>query len=131
MKKEQEISFWGKALYAAVMENPSHSKEILANLKRALANKKEIIPAVIKKFINIYSREQKAEVSLAREITEAEKKNIEKKVKSIIGEDKELSYIIDKALLAGFRLKTKNVLIKASLKDILLKVKKSTRLNRP
>lgn len=126
MKKEQEISFWGMALYAAVMENPSHIKEILANLKKALVNKKEIIPAVIKKFINIYSREQKAELFLAREMSESEKKSIEKKVREIIGADKEISYIINKDLLAGFRLKTKNVLIKASLKDILMKLKNKT-----
>ena len=54
MKKEKEVSFWARAMYLAVIENPSKQKEIFANLKSALTKKSEIIPAIIKKFINIY-----------------------------------------------------------------------------
>lgn len=124
MRKEREIFLWAMALYNAVIENPSKAEEILANLKKALDNKKEIIGAVIKKFISIYSREQKAELLLAREMSKTDKTNIKEKIKKIIGDNKEILYNVDSSLLAGFRLKTKDVLIKASLKDILMKLKK-------
>jgi F0F1-type ATP synthase delta subunit len=123
MKKEKEISFWSRAMYAAIIENPEKGNKIFDNLKKALAKKKEMIPAIIKKFLSIYSREQKAKLTLAKEMAEPEKKDIEKKIKSILGTDKEIEYSLDTELLAGFRLKTKDVLIKASLKDILTGIK--------
>ncbi|MFA5368858.1 MAG: F0F1 ATP synthase subunit delta [Candidatus Paceibacterota bacterium] len=123
MKKEKEISLIARAMYAAVMDNPSKAEEIFSNLKKTLIKKKEIIPAIIKKFINIYSREQKAKLTLAKEIDESQKNYIEKKIKAILGEDKEIEYSLNTELLAGFRLKTKDVLIKASLKDILTGLK--------
>lgn len=110
-------------MYAAVMDNPLKAEEIFSNLKKTLVKKKEIIPAIIKKFINIYSREQKAKLTLAKEIDESQKNYIEKKIKAILGEDKEIEYSLNTELLAGFRLKTKDVLIKASLKDILTGLK--------
>lgn len=122
MKKEKVVSFWARAMYLAVIENPSNQKEIFSNLKSALSQKSEIIPAIIKKFINIYLKEQKARVALACEITEKEKHLIEKKAKELIG-NKQLDYSIDSSLLAGFRLETKDVLIKASLKDVLTGLK--------
>lgn len=123
MKKEKEISFWSRAMYSAIMENPENGDKIFANLKKALVKKKEMIPAIVKKFISIYSREQKAKLTLAKEMSESEKKDIEKKIKSILGTDKEIEYSLNTELLAGFRLKTKDVLIKASLKDILTGLK--------
>ncbi len=123
MKKEKEISLIARAMYAAVMDNPLKAEEIFSNLKKTLVKKKEIIPAIIKKFINIYSREQKAKLTLAKEIDESQKNYIEKKIKAILGEDKEIEYSLNTELLAGFRLKTKDVLIKASLKDILTGLK--------
>ena len=125
MKKDKEISLFARAMYAAIMENPTQGKEILNNLKKVLVKKKEIIPAIVKKFINIYSREQKAKIELAKNISETEKALIEKKVKAMLGESKEIEYSINSDLLAGFRLKTKDVLIKASLKDILTSIKKN------
>ncbi|MFA5086980.1 MAG: F0F1 ATP synthase subunit delta [Candidatus Paceibacterota bacterium] len=123
MKKDKEISFWARAMYAAIMENPEKGKEILDNLKKSLVKKKEIVPAIVKKFISIYSREQKAKLELAKDISDVEKKSIEKKVKTILGENKEIEYSLNSELLAGFRLKTKDVLIKASLKDTLAGLK--------
>jgi F0F1-type ATP synthase delta subunit len=123
MKKEKEISFWARAMYDAVMDDPSKSEEIFSNLKKSLVKKKEMIPAIIKKFINIYGSEQRAELTLAKEMDGDQKKDIEKKIKAILGEDKEIEYSLNTELLAGFRLKTKDVLIKASLKDILTGLK--------
>lgn len=129
MKKEKEVFLWARALYNAVVENPSKNEEIFDNLKKTLVKRKEIIPAIIKKFISIYSREKKAKLILAREIDSASKKEIEKKIKAILGEDKEIDFSLNSELLAGFRLKTKDVLIKASLKDILTGLKRNL-LNR-
>jgi F0F1-type ATP synthase delta subunit len=123
MKKEKEISFWSQALFLAVKNNPKDFEKFFINLKNALVKKQELIPAVIKKFERIYQAEQKAKLVLAKNIEEKERKNIEEKIKAIIGLDKEIEYSVDSELLAGFRLKTKDFLIKASLKDILMGLK--------
>lgn len=123
MKKEKEISFWAQALFLAVKNNPEDFENFFVNLKNALIKKQELLPAVIKKFEKIYQQEQKAKLILAKKLEGEEKKKIEEKIKIIIGQDKEIEYLIDSDLISGFRLKTKDFLIKASLKDILMGLK--------
>jgi len=123
MKKEKEISFWSQALFFAVKDNPKNLEFFLTNLKKNLIKKQELLLPIIKKFEKIYQSEQKAKLVLAKNTEEKERKNIEEKIKAIIGLDKEIEYSVDSELLAGFRLKTKDFLIKASLKDILMGLK--------
>lgn len=123
MKIEKEISSWARALYFSLEEHPEKKDEIFANLKKSLNKKSVYIPAIIKKLQRIYLKEKTAELFLAQEFSEAEKKQIKNKIKGIVKGIDKVDDVLDESLLAGFRLKTKDVLVKASMKDILLKLK--------
>jgi len=130
MKKEKEVTFLARALYLCLKENPERGAEIFSNLKKILEKKKSFILPVLKKAENIYKKEEKVEVILAKDLNEDSKRKLEEKVQNILKENKEVSYSLDEGLLAGFRLKTKDIFIKASLKDVLIKIKKNYGLNR-
>jgi F0F1-type ATP synthase delta subunit len=123
MKIEKEISSWARALYFSLEEHPENSDEIFANFKKFLNKKSVFIPAIMKKLQRIYLKEKTAELSLAHNFSEKEKEEIKVKIKGIVKGIDKVDDVLDESLLAGFRLKTKDVLIKASMKDILLKLK--------
>lgn len=123
MKIEKEISSWVRALYFALEENPSKAKEIFSNLKKSLGKKQILLPSIIKKLERMYLKERSAELFLSHDFSEGEKKEIKTKIKEIVKGIEKVDDVIDESLLAGFRLKTKDVLVKASYKDVLLKLK--------
>jgi F0F1-type ATP synthase delta subunit len=123
MKIEKEISSWARALYLSLEEHPKKSGEIFTNLKKSLGKKSVFIPAIIKKVQKIYLKEKRAELFLAQDFSEKEKEKIKDKIKEIVKGIEKVDAVLDESLLAGFRLKTKDVLVKASMKDILLKLK--------
>jgi len=130
MKKDKEVTFLARALYLCLKENPEKGQEFFFNLKKILEKKKELILPVFKKAENIYKKEEKVEVSLAKNINEDSRQRLEEKIQNTLKEKKEITYSLDEGLLAGFRLKTKDIFIKASLKDVLIKIKKNYGLNR-
>lgn len=123
MKIEKEISSWARALYLSIEEHPERTDEIFANFKKSLGKKSVFIPAIIKKLQRIYLKEKTAELFLAQEFNASEKEEIKNKIKGIVKGVDKVDDVLDESLLAGFRLKTKDVLVKASMKDILLKLK--------
>lgn len=123
MKIEKEISSWARALYQTLEAHPEKADEIFANLKKALNKKSVFIPAILKKLQRIYLKEKTAELFLAQQFSETEKNEIKNKIKGIVKGIDKVDDVLDESLLAGFRLKTKDVLVKASMKDILLKLK--------
>jgi len=123
MKIEKEISSWARALYLSLEEHPENKDEIFANLKKSLEKKPAYIPAIVKKFQIMYLKEKTAELSLAQGFNTKEKEEIKNKIKDIIKGIDKVDDVLDESLLAGFRLKTKDVLVKASMKDVLLKLK--------
>ena len=126
MKKEKEIASWSRALYLALEENPNKAKDIFENLEKSLVKKKTLIPGIVKKFNLMYEKEKSAELILAREMGESEKKIIKEKIQKSVPQAQKIKEKVDENLLAGFRLKTKDVLVKASLRDILQKLKNKT-----
>lgn len=120
---EKEISSWARALYLALEENPGKSKEIFANLKKSLDKKEFLLPSILKKVERIYMKEKRAELILSHDFSEKEKKEMKEKIKEIVGGIEKVDDTLDESLLAGFRLKTKDVLVKASLKDVLAKLR--------
>lgn len=130
MKKEKKVTFLARALYLCLKENPEKGQEFFFNLKKILEKKKELILPVFKKAENIYKKEEKVEVSLAKNINEDSRQRLEEKIQNTLKEKKEITYSLDEGLLGGFRLKTKDIFIKASLKDVLIKIKKNYGLNR-
>ncbi len=123
MKIEKEISSWARALYLSLEEHPENVKKIFVNLEKALDKKVVFIPAIIKKLQKIYLKEKRAQLFLAQEFNEKEKDEIKDKIKNIVKGIEKVDDVLDESLLAGFRLKTKDVLVKASMKDVLLKLK--------
>lgn len=123
MKIEKEISSWARALYLSLEEHPEDVKKIFANLKKSLDKKSVFIPAIIKKLQKIYLKEKRAQLFLAHDFSEKEKNEIKDKIKNIVKGIEKVDDVLDETLLAGFRLKTKDVLVKASMKDVLLKLK--------
>ncbi|MFZ2390327.1 MAG: F0F1 ATP synthase subunit delta [Minisyncoccales bacterium] len=123
MKIEKEISSWARALYLSLEEHPEDTKKIFANLKKSLEKKSVFIPSIIKKLQRIYLKEKRAELFLAQDFSEKEKNEIKNKIKDMVKGIEKVDDVLDESLLAGFRLKTKDVLVKASMKDVLLKLK--------
>jgi F0F1-type ATP synthase delta subunit len=120
MKTEKEISCWARALYLSLEKSPDNFEEIFNNLKTSLGKKIIYLPSIIKKLEMIYNKEKKAKLYISHSFDNTE--IVDKIKKEVKGIDK-IEVTLDEELLAGFRLKTKDILIKASLKDTLIKLK--------
>jgi len=123
MKIEKEISSWARALYLSLEENPGKAKEIFSNLKKSLDKKEFLLPSILKKLERMNQKEKKAELFLSHDLNDQDKKEIKEKIKEILKGIEKVDDVLDESLLAGFRLKTKDVLVKASMKDVLSKLK--------
>ncbi len=121
MKIEKEISFWARALYISLEKNPNNFEEIFVNLKNALGKKKVYLPSILKKLERIYKKEKTAKLFLSHNFQD--KELIKAKIKEEIKGIGEIEDVVDETLLGGFRLRTKDLLVKASLKDVLIKLK--------
>ncbi|MFA6251873.1 MAG: F0F1 ATP synthase subunit delta [Candidatus Paceibacterota bacterium] len=127
MKIDTLLSYYARAIYLAIEENPGKEKEIFENLKKTLGNRKiRYLPAIMKKFSKLYKHEKEAELILSSDFNEETRKKIREKLKKSIDGLEEITETIDTDLIAGFRLKTKDILIKASLKDVLTGLKNKT-----
>ncbi|MDD5098493.1 MAG: F0F1 ATP synthase subunit delta [Candidatus Pacebacteria bacterium] len=126
MKKEKEISSWARALYLAFEEHPDKLGQIMSNLNKSLIKKQALISGIAKKFEKMYKKEKNAELILAMKMEEGDKKKIKEKIQESMPQMQTMHESIDGNLLAGFRVKTKDVLVKASLRDILQKLKNKT-----
>jgi len=123
MKKDKEISSWARALFLALEANKEREEEIIKNLFLSLDRKKYLIPAIIKKYKRIKEKEGRIDVSVAKEVSEELKQKINKRIEELEGKNKTINYIIEEDLIGGFRIKTKDYLVKASIKDTLTKIK--------
>ncbi|MDD5144574.1 MAG: F0F1 ATP synthase subunit delta [Candidatus Pacebacteria bacterium] len=121
MNTKKYISNLAEALFLAQEGKKEEEKNKLAeNLRRILKERKKeyLLPKVIEKFEEMISRRQRIKLFLAKD----QKSDLIKKIKSFLSEKfkgKEVDIIIDQNLIGGFRVKTENVLIKASVKDFL------------
>lgn len=122
MKKEKEISAWARALYLALNKDVDEEK-VIKNLFLALEKKNYLIPAIIKKYKRIKEKENKIDVFVAKEIDQDLKEKINRRIEKLEGKNKVINYIIEEDLIGGFRIKTKDYLVKASIKDTLTKIK--------
>ena len=123
MKKDKEILSWARALFLALEANKEREEEIIKNLFLSLDRKKYLIPAIIKKYKRIKEKEGRIDVSVAKEVSEELKQKINKRIEELEGKNKTINYIIEEDLIGGFRIKTKDYLVKASIKDTLTKIK--------
>ncbi|HOI59700.1 MAG TPA: F0F1 ATP synthase subunit delta [Candidatus Pacearchaeota archaeon] len=122
MKKEKEISAWARALYLALNKDVDEEK-VIKNLFLALDKKNYLIPAIIKKYKRIKEKESKIDVFIAKEISQDLKEKINRRIENLEGKNNVINYTIEEDLIGGFRIKTKDYLVKASIKDTLTKIK--------
>jgi len=123
MKKDKEISAWARALYLALINKDVDEEKVIKNLMLALDKKKYLLSAIIKKYERIKDKENKVDVFIAKEIDQDLRNRINIKIENLLGKNKNINYKIDEDLIGGFRIKTKDYLVKASIKDVLTKVK--------
>ena len=123
MKKDKEIGAWARALYLALENKDVDEEKVIKNLILALDKKKYLLSAIIKKYERIKNKENKVDVFVAKEVDQDLKDKINRKIENLLGKNKNVNYKIDEDLIGGFRIKTKDYLVKASIKDVLTKVK--------
>lgn len=123
MKKDKEIGAWARALYLALENKDVDEERVIKNLILALDKKKYLLSAIIKKYERIKNKENKVDVFVAKEVDQDLKDKINRKIENLLGKNKNVNYKIDEDLIGGFRIKTKDYLVKASIKDVLTKVK--------
>ena len=120
MTSQKMIAIWAKVL----SENPMAAKKLVEVLERK--NKERFLPAIFKKAAKIYSDEKRIELILARPHALTLANRIRKNIQERFGKDKEIVEKIDPALVGGYRIKTDDLLIKASIKDFLIQIKNGT-----
>lgn len=126
MTAEKEILIWAKTLYSlSEGKSAEEQKMIMKKLAEILEKKRKLylLPKIVKKLEKIYFGAKKAELFLAREHSQATINGIKEKLFPIIGKEKNVEVRIEKELIGGFRAKTNNLLIKASIKDFLDELK--------
>jgi F0F1-type ATP synthase delta subunit len=122
MTAEKEISNWSRALMA-IMEQGDEKKQKDAFERLVLILKKKkkeyLFPQIIKRVKNAYLKKHTVEIFLAREHDSELEKKLKNSLPKLAGEKQNVETKIDKELIGGFRVKTANFLVKASIKDFL------------
>lgn len=126
MKNEKIISYWAKALFLTQKNKPEKEREkILEKLTKILKKSKKgyLLKKIKERVERVFERENRAELILARNFDSSYTAKIKKKLAEYLEKDMETKIKVDKDLIAGFRAKTGNVLIRASFKDFLADLK--------
>ncbi|MDO8424890.1 MAG: F0F1 ATP synthase subunit delta [bacterium] len=122
MKAEKTISCWAEALFLTQKDKPEKEKEkIMERLVRVLkkTKKEHLLEKILKRFEKVFQRENRVELIFARDLSPAFLETVKKKLRNVLGPSKEIETRVDEDIIGGFRIKTGNLLVKASLKDFL------------
>lgn len=126
MTTEKEISIWVKSLLA-VLEEADKPKLIKVAERLVLILKKKkkeyLLPKIVRKLERAYSKKNKMELFLAKDHSSITLKKLSQRLSEIFGQEKNISTLVQGELIGGFRVKTNNFLIKASVKDFLDELK--------
>lgn len=126
MTAEKEISIWVRTILSALEGKTEKEKEfIIGRLAGILKKRKKeyLFPKIFKSFESIYSKRKRIELSFAREQPPIIINKIKEKLPDVFEKEKNINIKINKDLIAGFRVKTEKLLIKASVKDFLAELK--------
>jgi F0F1-type ATP synthase delta subunit len=122
MTTEKEISIWVKALLAIMEENDNQKLiKVAKNLAAILKRKKKsyLLPKIAQKLEKAYLKKNKMELFLAKNHSPMILKTISQKLLEIFGKEKNISTVVEEDLIGGFKVKTNDFLVKASIKDFL------------
>jgi F0F1-type ATP synthase delta subunit len=126
MIAEKEISTWARALLAIIEKGEEKKqKEAFEKLIVILKKKKKIylFHRILKRVKDAYIKKHRVEVLLAREHDQVTEKKIKNSLSKLAVNQKNIEIRVDKGLIGGFRIKTDNFLIKASVRDFLTELK--------
>lgn len=126
MKEEKLISTWAKALFLTQANKSEEEKQkIIKRLAQILKKRKKeyFLKRILKRFEKVFQRENKVELIFARNQNPDFLEKTKKRLRDIFGPGREIKMKIDEDIIGGFRIKTGNLLIKASLKDFLTDLK--------
>jgi F0F1-type ATP synthase delta subunit len=122
MTTEKEISIWVKSLLLIFKEDDKEKQSLAAKKLQEILKKKKkeyLLPAIIKKLERAYSKENKIDLFLAKNHSPRTQEELAKKLLVFFGKGKKISLKINPELIGGFRAKTSDFLVKASVKDFL------------
>lgn len=129
MTAEKEILIWAKALDSLLEGKGKKEKEEIAERLAEILQKKRkdyLLPKIIRKLEIISLRKRKAELFFAMDHSASTVKEIKSKLSALIGKERDFIIKIEKGLIGGFRARTGNLLVKASIKDFLDELKWKT-----
>ena len=128
MTAEKEISIWSKALLS-ILEKDKKRQDMAAETLVVILKKKKkeyLLPKILRRTEKAYLKKHKIEIFLAKDHSLEVIGKIKEKLSGILGEKKNIEVKTGKDLIGGFRIKTANFLIKASIKDFLDELKWTT-----
>jgi len=126
MTSENEISIWTKVLLLILEKNDKTELALAAKrLQDILKRKKKeyLLPKIVKKLEKTYLKKHKIDLFLARDHSRKTQEGLESKLLDLFGADKKIRVKIETDLIGGFRAKTDNFLISASVLDFLDELK--------
>jgi F0F1-type ATP synthase delta subunit len=122
MTTEKEISIWVKSLLLILEEDNKGKQSLVAQKLREILKKKKkeyLLPEIIKRLEKAYSKKNKIDLFLAKNHSQRTQEELKKKLLAFFGKNKKINLKINPELIGGFRAKTSDFLIKASVKDFL------------
>ncbi len=134
MTTEKEISIWVKSLLL-ILEKKNKAGQSLAaeRLREILKRKKKeyLLPKIVKKLEKAYLKKNKIDLFLAKDHSQRTQEELEKKLLGFFGAGKKISVKIDQDIIGGFRAKTDNFLVRASVKDFLDELRNNYLASKP
>jgi len=122
MKTEKIISDWANGLILTQeQKTETEKKKLLKKLAEILKKQKKgyLLPAILKMAEKLSRKKKIIELIFSREQKQELASKIKDRLIGIFGKEKEVEVKTEEQLIGGFRVKTGNTLIKASIKDFL------------
>jgi len=124
------VTIWAKAFLLTINgKTESEKTKVIKKLIEILRRKKKerFLASILEKAEKMSVRKNTIDLILARLQGRALTDKIEKKLREKFGESKEIKVRTDPTIISGFRAKTGDLLIRASVKDFLNQIKNKTK----
>lgn len=130
MTTKKEISIWTKVILLILEDKKGNPSVAMGKLKEILKKKKKdyLLQEIAKKVKDQHLKRHGIKIFLAKNHQADIIEKIKQKLLSMSGKTAEnLEICLDEDLVGGFRVKTGNFLIKASIKDFLNEIKNTVK----
>jgi len=126
MKTEKEILIWAKTLFLILEGKTKNEKEATFRKMAEILKKRKkeyFLPGIVRALERLYSKKKRIELSFAREQKGIVLEKVKDELSELFGKDKNIDVKLKENLIGGFRAKTENLLVLASIKDFLDELK--------